>query len=326
LSAPERPSESPPVVAGSTDTADFLIVLPLLVRVLRRVLQMRGLQLVLSHLVLKLREVLLVLVQLPFVQVPFVPDVLLLLLLKLVSVRRRRLALLVLLLKLELVLLLLLLLLLQLVLRRLHLLRRRRLLHLLDRLRLARSHLLTVGLAHRRAVDTPNEPVVQRHVLRPQQVRHLGVQLDLRHLLLQECGEEIPVHLAVGPRKLWGASGGGGGRRRERRGNESCWGRRGDRWDGWEDGKIACGDPWWVGKAQRRDTNAGLHPFSCGGKYNFYFYFYFAWVEVRKHDRAGPRGGGRSRGDWTTRRQATGCRNRTSSPTFSLCFWHPRHP
>jgi hypothetical protein len=211
-----------------------LIVLPLLVRVrvLRRVLQMRGLQLVLPHLVLKLREVLLVLVQLPFVQVPFVPDVLLLLLL------------------------------LQLVLRRLHLLRRRRLLHLLDRLRLPRSHLLTVGLAHRRAVDTPNEPVVQRHVLRPQQVRHLGVQLDLRHLLLQECGEEIPVHLAVGPRKLWGASGGGGGRRRERRGNESCWGRRGDRWDGWEDGKIACGDPWWVGKAQRRDTNAGLHPFS----------------------------------------------------------------
>ena len=62
--------------------------------------------------------------------------------------------------------------------------------------------LLLLVLARGGAVDSSQEEVVQREVLRAEQPGHLLVQLGFRRLLLQERGEEIPILLLVRSREL----------------------------------------------------------------------------------------------------------------------------
>ena len=62
--------------------------------------------------------------------------------------------------------------------------------------------LLLLVLARGGAVDSSQEEVVQREVLRAEQPGHLLVQLGFRRLLHQERGEEIPILLLVRSREL----------------------------------------------------------------------------------------------------------------------------
>ena len=57
-------------------------------------------------------------------------------------------------------------------------------------------------LARGGAVDSSQEEVVQREVLRAEQLGHLLVQLGFRRILLQERGEKIPILVLVRSREL----------------------------------------------------------------------------------------------------------------------------